>query len=320
MINTIDKLAILLQDTFLAQRTMIKLDIPDCEHPALAIQITRDEVFKAWQLLRSHLSTTQRWPVVVASWNFQHQDWSSDIVNSHFFDRQPFQYENSQQQPHSCTPKEILTRSKTVNLATFLAKEIEDQRQESDSQTLKEELDYELERIPEQFDVSSMRSQLQSLVDDGKLQSTLDLEKWLFEWEIAHDIGVDQTENTENGYLGWYEADDNQSLALILLPTANCWETVAYIHWFGSEGVGSDVVAAFLKRWYETYGAELVCHYGTMLQLVVSKKPDTLQEAFELAWEQTAIAPCTTLLPGISLRDHARELMSCDRWFLHERP
>ena len=57
-----------------------------------------------------------------------------------------------------------------------------------------------------------------------------------------------------------------------------------------------------------------------MLQLVVKRKPATLEEAFQLAWEQVAIAPCTNLLPGVSLRDHAKALFHLDRWFLHERP
>ena len=320
MINTTDELATLLKNTFLEKREIIELKVPDNEHAALAIQINPTEILEAWQLLRSHLSVTQRWPVVVTSWNFQHQDWQSDIVQSHFLDRQPFQYETSQHPPDSYTPEEIISRSAGVNLSTFLEQEAKNQREESDPQALKEEIEYELERVSEPLDVSSIRSQLQALVDKGELRSTVELEKWMLESEIAHDIGTDQPQEAEDGYLGWYEADANQSLALILLPTANCWETVAYIHWFGAEGVGSDIVVAFLKQWHDRYGAELVCHYGTMLQFIVNKKPENLQEAFELAWEQTAIAPCTTLLPGISLRDHARELMSCDRWFLHERP
>lgn len=68
------------------------------------------------------------------------------------------------------------------------------------------------------------------------------------------------------------------------------------------------------------YQIELVCHYGTMLQLKTKNKPKTCQEALQLAIEQEIIAPCTTMLPGISLEDHACALLKSDYWFFHERP
>lgn len=57
-----------------------------------------------------------------------------------------------------------------------------------------------------------------------------------------------------------------------------------------------------------------------MLQFVVARRPATAEEALELAWQQYLVAPCTMLLPGVSVRDHARALLHIDRWFLHERP
>ncbi|WP_428268063.1 DUF4253 domain-containing protein [Haliangium sp.] len=69
-----------------------------------------------------------------------------------------------------------------------------------------------------------------------------------------------------------------------------------------------------------SFGAEIVAHYGTMLQLIVSRRPDDIDDAWALAYAQQLVAECTTVLPGISLRDHARALMHADRWFLHQRP
>lgn len=57
-----------------------------------------------------------------------------------------------------------------------------------------------------------------------------------------------------------------------------------------------------------------------MLLLNVGRLPSTPEEAFQLACEQEAIAECTTMLPGVSLRNHTRALLSVNRWFLHERP
>jgi hypothetical protein len=120
-------------------------------------------------------------------------------------------------------------------------------------------------------------------------------------------------------YLEWYEPID-QPLALLLLPVENSWEILAYLHWYGAESLGSDTVMAMLRYWHKKYQIELVCHYGTMLQLKAKNKPKTCQEALQLAIEQEIIAPCTTMLPGISLEDHACALLKSDYWFLHERP
>jgi hypothetical protein len=124
---------------------------------------------------------------------------------------------------------------------------------------------------------------------------------------------------TDLSYLQWYEPI-NQPLALLLLPVKNSWEILAYIHWYGASYLGSDQVMAMLKYWHRKYEIELVCHYGTMLQLTAKNKPKTCKEALQLAIEQEIIAPCTTILPGISVMDHACCLLKSDSWFLHERP
>lgn len=120
-------------------------------------------------------------------------------------------------------------------------------------------------------------------------------------------------------YLEWYEPI-NQTLALVLLPIQNSWEILAYLHWYGASYIGSDKVMAMLKYWHEQYQIDLVSHYGTMLQITVKNQPKTLKQALQLAIEQEIIAPCTTILPGVSLVDHACALFKTDHWFLHERP
>jgi len=57
-----------------------------------------------------------------------------------------------------------------------------------------------------------------------------------------------------------------------------------------------------------------------MLEFVVNRPPRSLDEAWALAREQELVAPCTTALPGITLREHARSLVDRDTWFIHERP
>ena len=152
----------------------------------------------------------------------------------------------------------------------------------------------------------------------GAIASRFDLERWLFDWENRNGGGNGVT-GGDAAYLGWFEPV-NQPMALLLLPTPNSWETPAYIQWYGAEALGSPTVVAALREWNARYGAELVAHFGTMLQLVTARRPATPDEAFHLAWQQEGLAPCTTLLPGVSLRHHARVLLQADKWFLHERP
>lgn len=117
----------------------------------------------------------------------------------------------------------------------------------------------------------------------------------------------------------WFDPSP-QAVVIVLLPITSGAESLAYLHWYAAETVGSEALIAVLKDWEQAYGAELVAHFGTMLQFVVSRPPQTLDQAFALAAQQYAVAPCTLALPGVSLREHVRALMHTDKWFLHERP
>lgn len=109
---------------------------------------------------------------------------------------------------------------------------------------------------------------------------------------------------------------------LLFLPFGSGAETLAVLAFWGQELPGStpERLVAILEYWNRLYAAELVANWGTMLQFVVSRPPHTLKDSWTLAVEQELIAPATLVLPGVSLRNHARVLIDRDRWFLHERP
>lgn len=149
----------------------------------------------------------------------------------------------------------------------------------------------------------------------AKLQDRLpeDSEAAMAQSEAAADDAV------YTDHIDWF-VPQGQSVALVLLPTPHGSDALAYHSWFGAETVGTPFMIALLQSWHQRYGAELVAHWGTMLQLVVQRRPADMTEALQLAREQILVAPCTTELPGATLRDHAHALMKSDRWFLHERP
>lgn len=120
--------------------------------------------------------------------------------------------------------------------------------------------------------------------------------------------------------LDWYVPTQEQATALVLLPTPRAWESLAYQAWYPMEGIPAVQLLALLRSWEHRFGAELVANWGTMLQLVVARPPQTLDEATALAFEHLAVAPCTTVLPGSHTAAYARALVGRGTWFLHERP
>jgi hypothetical protein len=105
------------------------------------------------------------------------------------------------------------------------------------------------------------------------------------------------------------------SAALVLLPTTVPWLAPAWLYYFG-EPEGGGGTAAALYQWNQRWGAELVAHWGTMLQLVATRRPADGQEAWELAGQIKRL--------GGSLEMHQWELALAltagDAWFLHDRP
>jgi hypothetical protein len=303
MLDNAQEISSLLKGSFLENRQIKTLAIPQSPQVALTMAISQAESLAAWQLLRSLVSQTQRYPVIIINW-------SDDDYFSRFY----YQEEQVIGKIVSTSPEAIISQVSDIDIAAFL----EQQSQELFPQYLEDALEYSLELIKKQFGTSPKISEVKKLVDNQIIKSELELETWLEQWERENFPEAKASNLIDTIYLDWFEHND--SLDLILLPTSNGWESLAYIHWFGASTVGTPLVMALLKKWYHQYQAELVCHYGTMLQMSVGRSPDNLEEAFNLAWEQFAIAPCTLLLPGVRLREHACALLAVQRWFLHERP
>jgi hypothetical protein len=303
--NTIEAISNLLQGSFLEGREIRQLAIDESDQSAFLIQVDRAIALAAWELMRSHREQTKRYPVLA-------YDWGGDD----FFARFYYQEEQSYGLLPDTSPAAILaTQVSEADLAAFLEKQ-----KTADAEYFEDVVASCLIETSEQFGVSP-ESQIRALIQNETIQSRFDLEKWLFEWELEQFGDRELTPNT--AYLDWFDPHDQ--ITLLLLPIQHGWETLAYLHWYGAGSYGADSLGSaeaigFLKKWHQSYQAELVCHYGTMLQLQVGKLPASPAEAFQLAWQQVAIAPCTTSLPGVSLRDHARALLSTERWFLHERP
>ncbi|RQP23096.1 DUF4253 domain-containing protein [Piscinibacter terrae] len=130
---------------------------------------------------------------------------------------------------------------------------------------------------------------------------------------------TEECRSSSSAHLDWF-GPSRWGAVLVLLPTPNSWETIAYQSWWGAQGEGPARAMSFFKRWNERHGAELICNYGTMLQFVVPNPPTDADTALDLAKEQAANGYDTVCLPGLSTREHARALLSLRRWFLRSQP
>lgn len=313
MLNTISSLMALLKGTLLDGQAAIQLEIPESSHRAFAIAVPLGQDLAAWSLMRSHLTVTHRYPVLVLPWVSSPGGWEQQVLENDFFSRFFYQEEPFQSTPPLTAPEAIAACASQVNLDDFLR-----QPPTLGDSTLDLEIEYALAATQQQFGCSPPLSDVKALVQSGVITSPMALERWLFEWELQTADFQRAIAPPDISYLDWYSP--HCPTVLMLLPTVNGWESLAYLHWYGASNVGSAIAIGFLQRWYERYHAELVCHYGTMLQFQVGRPPTIPRTAFELAWEQYALAPCTLQLPGIALRDHARSVRSLHHWFLHERP
>ncbi len=293
----------LLKGTFLEAANIIELAIPRSTDTAIAIAVTSENKLQAWQLLRNHLDRTQRYPVITTCWGYNPSlAWDKSIIAADLFSR--FYFDEEYQEKRS--PEKIISEAdiySSDDLELFLTSRVNRFNYHSE-----EELIAELEKTKADFGIAPLISEIK---ESTEVPTILDIERYLFNWEQSQSLEP----KIYLSYQDWYEHID-QDIALVLLPNPDSWNALAYLSWYG----GSKNAIPLIEKWHRDYGAELVCHYGTMLQFFVERPPANSEVAFDLAWEQVALAECTTLLSGVSIRDHARALLKLDRWFLHERP
>jgi Domain of unknown function (DUF4253) len=348
-INTLPEIVDLLKDTFLADAQVLELEIPESKDRAFAIQINPENGYAAWNLMYSQIDKTGRYPVIVRADSYYPvmtddgkyemllKNWEDGTRNSTFFSRT--YYEEDRNRAGGIAPSQIIERSKSFDVDKYIAAEDEDfLLWQFDEEEIEDILIGEIESLEEKYGKApEIEEFLQALgLSDKELGATLTgedineekLERWLFEWELAS--GDYEKAIIYNGIIrkrDWFGSDyykssgliDTNQYSIILFPTKNSWEVLAYMHWYGSLLSGSDGAIAFLKRWHDNYQAELVCHFGTVLNLNVGKRPQTPMEAFNLMVEQYTLSDYD-MRHNFSMREYALYLMKVEHWCFHERP
>lgn len=105
--------------------------------------------------------------------------------------------------------------------------------------------------------------------------------------------------------------------AVVFLSTPTTWEAGARLSFFGAlDDERRAALVAAEREWSQRYGAELVASWGTMLQYRVTRRPTTVEQAWELAGQHLAVGSSIQQ----SQSDIALALLQSDYWFLHDRP
>ena len=303
MIRTLAELQAVLQGTSLENERIYALPVDETEEEAFAIEVSPNEALDAWQFARGLVDKTGRWPIVTLSWMGKGED---GLRESRYFSR--FEYQHGDD--GDVSPAALIARAAKTDVDALLLQRSQQALTYSYS-NMEEWIDQELENLEDQLGQAPAREEIEALRASGVDQRG-DIERWLLRWEAERS----EAGELHDGYLDWFESS-HEAYYLLFLPTRHSYEALAYLHFFNSDNA---LAIALPRRWHERFGAELVCHYGTMLQFVVERPPEKLEDALQLAWEQEKFAECTTILPGIPLVHHARVLIGRDQWFLHERP
>ena len=119
------------------------------------------------------------------------------------------------------------------------------------------------------------------------------------------------------------ETDPAGRLSLALFPCSLPWQVGALL----LEGTGrlaAAVHTSLFRRWFEQWGATIVGHSSSTVEMVVDRPPKSREEALTLAMEHYCYAPDTLLdRPGVHvgrefsvLEDLAASLMVSPNWWL----
>lgn len=298
-----------LEEFGLQNASVLQLSVPSLNSPAYAIKVNKANRYELWDHFRNLKASLGLYPVVTATWGAASASWEDCIRNEDFFMRFPFENDSP---GLNVAPNAILQRAQQSDFRGIL-----EDHNESYSEDLVDQIEYNIEHIQRQYDKAPFEQNILSAMSAQKIQNYYDLHRWLFHWQMQ-EVGEARLKQGDTSFLDWYDPQ-GQVEAMLLLPIDNGYDALAYMHWYGAEGITTERVIAMLRYWQENFGAELVAHYGTMLHMTCKTLPN-MHQAFQLAMEQEALAPCTTVLPGATLTDLAAALTTRFNWFLHERP
>ena len=296
----------LLASTAFPKARHIVLQHEAFDRPLCAVQVDHGNSVHMWKDLRREFSTSGYWPLVVSYIGSGSASWDETVLREtkDQFSRFYFEEESQAGRKGAKTPDPRAILDASVNTEFTYALEA---KQLEDTADLQDEMNWRLERLVEAYGAVPDRDDLIRQVEASVHPQRHALEQGIFEWELQRG-----EHRREPRAPFWYEPED--PLALLLLPIADGFDALAHIHWWGSFALGTPATIALMRSWNSRHGAELMCHYGTVLQLHVAQPIADPREAFEVAAAMEVI--CMQESPS----ETAWDLLGARHWHLHNRP
>ena len=171
MMNSSAEIINLLQGTFLEGKEVRQLPIDESSEIAFCLEISEEQGFEAWQLFRSIVVQTGRYPILTDYTNYPN-----------YFSRVPYLQEQREGKLESVVPESIV---KTVTANELVTSFLEQQEDCGKVEELLEwELEWDLGDLRKKFGHSPEESEVRALIENGTIQSWKGLEHYLFNWKL----------------------------------------------------------------------------------------------------------------------------------------
>jgi hypothetical protein len=310
-----------LDGTWLRARRAIALPIPESTESAFAVEIRSDDLDRVWNEAASLAEFAGRWPLVSATVGTgRGPDWASAIRAQDFFCRFEYTLETGRE----TAPEAIVRAADGVVISAFLLQlDIMRRQQERELAELFSKrkganslLLHEVDCTNYAFGSAPSADTVFAGIGQDNASNRHMVERYLMRWESERWYRWDPS----LARMPWFDLAEHGYLVLLFLPVRCSWDALAYLHWFGAERFPTSSAIALGRHWQRLYGAELVAHYGTMLQCVVARPPSNPESAWPLACEHDLFSPGTLAPSGTRVRHYAQGLVGHDRWFFHDRP
>jgi hypothetical protein len=301
MLTTAESLQSALAGGPLEGRRVLSVPVEGSDDAVFAVECGADELLAVWSDARGRVDTTGRWPVLATDWGGGGLE---DVLT-------PWQRAHP-----GVTADSIRVDGARQASAAAITWKL------SRGGALIErpaDVSYQVRKTQEALGIEQGSPDVPDWMTRG---SWTFFDHWLFRWELEQ-VGTTElarrVEQAHNGPFEWFIPPE--PILLLFLPTADGFETPAYLSFYGMEGpAGSARLIALLRDWKRQFGAELVAHWDTMLQFLVDRPPADADEAWDIAWQHDVIANSFLGQSSVELRHHAAMLMREKKWFLEERP
>lgn len=272
-----------------------------------AIRVDHSNARTMWSQLRTQFAESGYWPLVVSYIvNGAPGSWQQVVQSEtgQLFSRFYFEEEVAAKLPgmRSVDPKDIVASANSSDPV----REIQRFQQRSYG-TAAENAGWICDSVGRTFGVAPRPEQLLRRLSEKSTSPGADLQGLAFDWLQSEGPGLSKTHEPF-----WYEPKD--TLAILLLPISSPSDALAFVHWWGCHTIGTPSVICLLRDWQRQYGAELMCHYGTVLQLSVTTPITSPSDAFHVASQLESIC----MQHGFV--ESASGLLGATHWHMHNRP